>query len=321
MSEEQFPRITLGVSSCLLGEKVRYNAEHKRNAYILGPLSDFFDYVSVCPEVAIGLGTPRPPIHLVRRGREETRLCQSDAHDVDMTEAMEQYALKTVERLRGRISGYILKSKSPSCGMERVKVYTEKKTPAGVARGKFAEVLMRQWPQLPVEEEGRLNDPLLRENFIQRVYVYHRWQQLEARGIEAADLIGFHTRHKLLLMAHNQAAYRALGHLLAAAGQQDMEELARDYISRMMAALSKPATRKNHSNVLLHLMGYLKRPLETDDKREIREVIESYRLGEVPLVVPLTLLRHHFRRHPNDYVAGQVYLDPYPAELMLRNNV
>jgi Uncharacterized conserved protein len=312
------PVIRLGISACLLGEKVRFDANHKLDTYIRDTLGQYFDFVPVCPEVAIGLGVPRPTIRLVGDPAQPRVVGVLDP-SLDVTAPMEQYGRRMARELPP-LAGYLLKSKSPSCGMERVKVYQDKGVPK-MGRGLYARELMAGRPLLPVEEEGRLGDPVLRENFIERVFCYHRWQQLEAQGLTPARLVDFHARHKLVLMSHGAEYYRALGRLVATAGSADIKTLAQDYIHGFMAALAHPATRKRHTNVLQHLMGYLKKQLDSADKVELLEIIEAYRLGEVPLIVPITLLNHHFRRHPNDYVAQQIYLAPHPRELMLRNHI
>ncbi|HKJ89211.1 MAG TPA: DUF1722 domain-containing protein, partial [Gammaproteobacteria bacterium] len=236
-----------------------------------------------------------------------------------VTEALDAYGRQMAGELEP-IHGYILKRASPSCGMERVKVYTPEGQPAGAdGTGAYARALMEARPELPVEEEGRLGDPTLRENFIERVFVHYRWRSLEAEGMTAGALVDFHSRHKLLLMAHGQKPYRELGRMVAEAGEGDLAATARAYFRGLMEALRRPAGRKGHSNVLYHLMGFLKEHLDPGDKAELVEVVESYRRGYVPLVVPLTLFNHHFRRHPHPYVEGQIYLEPHPAELMLRN--
>jgi uncharacterized protein YbgA (DUF1722 family) len=238
---------------------------------------------------------------------------------LDVTAALEAHAARRVETLDG-LSGYILKKDSPSCGMQRVKVFSERGgAPARRGVGVFARALQARWPLLPVEEEGRLGDPVLRENFIQRVFVLHRWQRLVADGLGKHALAGFHAAHKLILMAHHQAEARRLGQLVAGLDGRRLEAQADAYIAGVMAVLKLRATRARHVNVLQHIAGYLKRCLDAEDKRELAEVIEAYRCGEVPLVVPLTLFKHHFRRHPDPYIAGQLYLQPHPRELMLRN--
>ena len=311
--------IRVGISSCLLGEEVRFDKGHKRDSYVMGTLSAYFEFVPVCPEMGIGMGTPREPIRLVGNPARPSAVGVR-SKDLDVTDALEGFAAQTVQRLQAAgISGYILKRGSPSCGMERVKVYSPKGMPSHSSSGIYARVLMEGMPLLPVEEEGRLGDPVLRENFIQRVFVYHRWQRTAMSGMTPGKLVDFHTRHKLILMAHSQAAYRRLGQLVARAGSEAMDDLAASYISESMATLKRRATRKSHANVLMHLMGFLKRSIDREDKAELAETIDAYRVGQVPLVVPMTLLNHHFRRHPDPYVEGQHYLAPHPKELMLRN--
>ena len=313
------PQIRIGISSCLLGERVRFDGNHKRDSYIVGTLGDFFNFVPICPEVAIGLGTPREPIRLVG-DPQRPQVVGVRTPTLEVTAPLERYGRETATRL-DEISGYILKSKSPSCGMERVKVYQAGGMPSRQGSGVFARELMAARPYLPVEEEGRLGDPVLRENFLQRVFALHRWQQLAARPITPRRLVDFHTDHKLLVMAHGAEYYRALGRLVADAGSTPIGPLAERYRDAFMAALRHRATRKRHTNVLHHLMGYLKRTLEPEDKEELLSLIDAYRVGEVPLIVPLTLLRHHFRRHPHPYVARQIYMHPHPQELMLLNHI
>ena len=310
--------IRIGISSCLLGERVRFDGNHKQDSYILGTLAQVFEFVTVCPEVGIGLGVPREPIRL--EGEPDApRAVGVRTKTLDVTTALEGYGRQMAAEL-GDISGYILKSKSPSCGMERVKIYRSG-MPSRQGRGLFARTLMEARPLLPVEEEGRLGDPVLRENFIERVFAYHRWQALRAAGTTPARLVGFHTAHKLTLMSHSPEAYRALGRLVARADKHSARELAEEYIAAFMAAMSHRATRRRHTNVLQHLMGYLKKTLSREDKAEMLDLIESYRQGLVPLIVPVTLLKHHFRRHPDPYVDRQTYLNPHPRELMLRNGI
>ncbi len=316
-SEQQGPRIRVGISACLLGDEVRFDGGHKRDAYINGTLGRYFEFVPFCPEVAAGLGTPREPIRLVQTG-SGVRARGVKNRDLDPTEALAAHGDEVADSA-GDLAGVILKRASPSCGMERVKVYHENGNPLTQGRGIFAERLLARRPLLPAEEEGRLGDPVLRENFIQRVFVFHRWQTLVAAGLTPKGLVEFHTDHKLLVMAHSQGAYRDLGRLVARAGSEDLEALAGEYIHGLMAALAIRVKRRHHVNVLLHLMGYLKKHLDAGDKAELLETFESYRSGHLPLIVPITLLRHHFRRHPEPYVERQVYLTPHPDELMLLN--
>lgn len=322
-ASQQPPRpegtIRLGVSACLLGESVRFDAGHKRNSFVADLLPQYFELVPVCPEVAIGLGVPRQPIRL-EGSPEAPRAVGSRTPELDVTDALTDYGRRMAAELPD-ISGYVLKSRSPSCGMERVRVYARSGGAARSGRGLYAAAFMAARPLLPVEEEGRLNDPVLRESFVERVYAYRRWQELLAAGATAERVVDFHTRHKLVLMAHGPERLRELGRLVATAGEQDPDTLAREYGERFMTALSYRATRRRHTDVLFHLMGYLKRSLEAGDKAELVELIHDYRRGLVPLIVPVTLLRHHFRRHPNPYVERQVYLSWQPAGLSLWNHI
>lgn len=310
-------RIRLGISSCLIGQEVRYDGGHKHNEYITRTLGEFFEFVPFCPEVAIGLGVPRPPIRLVKAGHGVRARGVDDAA-LDVAEALAGYAEQVAPRLAA-VSGYLLKKNSPSCGMERVKLYSAKGVPVGHGAGVYAGRLMALHPELPFEEEGRLMDPVLRENFIERVFVYHRWQQLEAKRLTPRALVEFHSRHKFIVLAHDEKLYRELGRLVAGAGRGSIAALGDGYIRQLMRGLKKPATRSRHANVLQHIAGYFKKQLDAGDRHELQEVIGRYRRGRLPLVVPITLIRHHLRRFPDPYLAGQHYLVPHPDELMLRN--
>ncbi len=312
------PRPVIAVSSCLLGEHVRYDGGHKRDDWLTGPLAQFVDYRPICPEVAIGLGIPRPPIHLVGDPAAPRAVGVKDP-SLDVTDALEDFARHTAGQLAD-VSGYILKSRSPSCGMERVRLYGRhggQKQSSGI----HARVIMERLPNLPVEEEGRLNDPILRENFVNRVYVYRRWQDFRQQRLTARGLVDFHSRHKYLVMAHSQAAYRRLGRLLSQLKGVHLPGVADAYIAELMSALKRRVNRGRHVNVLQHVAGYLKPSLGGDDRQELAEAIAAYRRSEVPLIVPMFLLNHHFRHYPDPYIGGQWYLDPYPAALGLRNNI
>jgi uncharacterized protein YbgA (DUF1722 family)/uncharacterized protein YbbK (DUF523 family) len=316
--ETVIEKIPLAISSCLLGEEVRYNGGHKHNAYATETLGQYFEYTAFCPEVAIGMGVPRPTIQLVQVD-DGIRVRGSKDPQLDVTEQLEAYARSIVPALDG-YCGYIFKRASPSCGMERVKVY-QNGNPVSTGRGVYAAVIMQALPELPVEEEGRLMDPVLRENFIERVFAYHRWQQFKRSGMTAAGLVQFHSIHKFTLLAHDETIYRELGRIIADVGKSDLPALAQQYVQRLMQALAKPATRKTHTNVLMHIMGYIKEELTAEDKQELHEILDKYRLGLVPLIVPITLLKHYLRRFPDDYIKQQVYLNPHPDELMLRNSL
>jgi uncharacterized protein YbgA (DUF1722 family)/uncharacterized protein YbbK (DUF523 family) len=319
MTEAASSKPLVGISSCLLGQQVRFDGGHKKDGWITGPLGAFFDFLPVCPEVGIGLGVPRPTIHLVGDPARPRALGSRDA-SLDVTARLEAFGIAQLPRLEG-LSGYILKSKSPSCGMARVPVTSEKGMPAKVGVGIYARVLLERMPLLPVEEEGRLNDPVLRENFVTRVYVLHRWQQLRVERMTAAKLIDFHSRQKYLVMAHSQAAYQRLGQMLSHLKQVDLEAVADMYVAELMAALARRVTRKRHVNVLHHIMGYFTDHIDAGDKAELLASIEAYRREEVALVVPITLLRHHLRRHPDPYMEKQVYLVPHPEKLALRGAI
>jgi uncharacterized protein YbgA (DUF1722 family)/uncharacterized protein YbbK (DUF523 family) len=313
-------KIRLGISACLLGENVRFDGGHKKDQYLTGILAQFVEWVPVCPEVDIGLGTPRESLHLI--GTPEAPRMVTTKTNVDYTDTMLKYAHAKVEQLKKlHLNGYILKKDSPSCGMERVRVYAGKGMATRNGVGLFARVLMEQMPILPVEEEGRLNDSGLRENFIVRVFCNYRWQNLLRQPFRLNALITFHAQHKFLLMAHSEKHLRELGKLVAAAKSYKPTELLDTYAHLFFAALEHPATARKHANVLSHLAGYFKKQLDEKDKNELYATIEDYRRGLLPLIVPLTLIKHHLNKFEVPYVQDQVYLSPHPKELMLLNHV
>ncbi len=306
----------IGISSCLLGEKVRFDGAHKRHSYITGTLADYFDFQPICPEVAIGLGIPRTPIHL-QEMQAETRCVDIKNTKLDYTDQLRTFADQQ-SSVHAQLCGYILKKDSPSCGMERVKVHSHL-MPVRKGIGIYAQQMMQNHPYLPVEEEGRLGDSGLRENFIQRVYVLHRWKNMISSGLTQANLTEFHARHKLILMSRGD--YQQLGRLLAEAGSQDLKKTADCYIKEMMQQLKSLATRNKQVNVLQHIQGYLKKQLNKEDKTELCEIIQQYHSGLIPLIVPITLLKHHFRKCPNSYIINSYYMSPYPHELQLINQI
>lgn len=314
------PSIKVGISACLLGSPVRFNGGHKESRLCSETLARHFEFVPVCPEVAIGLGTPREPIRLV--GDPESPRAVGTVHpELDVSDSLTAYGKQIAAELTD-ISGYILMQKSPSCGMERVKVYQANGHPIdGGGSGLFAHALMHARPDLPIEEDGRLNDPVLRENFLTRIFAYAEWHRLLSAGLTPKALVEFHSRYKYQLMATDPVQYKALGRLVATVGIAPLDEFARAYFSQLMSALKKTASRGTHSNVLQHLSGYLKKDIGTEDKQELQHLIDQYREGVVPLVVPMTLLKHHFRRHPDRYVSSQVYMQPHPEDLSLRNGI
>jgi uncharacterized protein YbgA (DUF1722 family)/uncharacterized protein YbbK (DUF523 family) len=312
--------IRVGISSCLLGEAVRFDGGHKQNAFLTGTLARFVEWVPVCPEVECGLGTPRESMRLARVDGGVRLLTVRTGRD--LTAPLETYARHRVEALATEnLAGYVLKKDSPSCGLERVKVYDEHNVPSRSGRGLFAARLLERFPDLPVEEEGRLSDPRIRDNFVERVFAYWRLQGLFGRPWTAGALVRFHTAHKLMLLAHSPEAYGQLGRLVARARALPREDVARRYSAAFMAGLRVIATPRRHANVLQHMAGYFTDRLDRESKAELAAAIDEYRREVVPLVVPVTLLRHHIRACGERYLAGQLYLDPHPRELALRNHV
>lgn len=314
-----FDRIPVGISACLLGNPVRFDGGHKRLAFAVEQLSPYFHFEPVCPEMAVGLPVPRPALRLIKNDEGNIVLRASNGSPLDVTERMRQFSTERVGRL-GHLCGYIVCAKSPSCGMERVRVYdAAQKNARKSGTGLFTQELLRQLPWLPVEEDGRLHDPGLRENFIERVYALHELHQLWRQGLSRGVLMAFHSRYKLLLLAHSQSEYRELGRFMAGIDNWDsLEDFAREYRLRLMKLLSHPATRRNHTNVLMHAQGYFRRQLNAQQRQELAGLIDRYRQGLQPLLAPITLLNHYLTEYPDDYLAGQRYFAPYPEALRLR---
>lgn len=314
--------IRIGISACILGQEVRFNGGHKLDRFIRDTLGLFVEFVPVCPEVDIGLGTPRETLRLVRSSEDHPSLIAPKSGK-DHTGTMLKYARKKCAQLdKLDLCGFIVQKGSPSCGMERVRVYPAGQgAPAKDGRGLFARVLMDRLPLLPVEEDGRLNDPLLRENFIERVFAYRRLRTLFQGRWKIADLIRFHSSEKLLLLAHDPVAHRNLGRLVASAKGMARKALKEEYQRRFLKALSRRSTARKHFNVMQHVACYFKKELDPSDREELHDLIHAYRRSLVPLIVPMTLIRHHVRRLEIEYLSQQSYLDPHPRELMLRNHV
>jgi uncharacterized protein YbgA (DUF1722 family)/uncharacterized protein YbbK (DUF523 family) len=310
----QEPAIRIGISSCLVGQKVRFDGQHKHDRYLTDTLGRYFDWVPVCPEVELGLGTPRETIHLVQL--EDSIQLQTTRTKVDLTKRMELFAKQRVRQLDDEdLTGYILKKDSPSCGMERVKVQQPKGSPKRIGVGVFAQALLERFPHLPVEEEGRLCDPKLRENWVERVFAYHALKQLWRKPWTIGDLVDFHTRHKFTLLAHSEPEYRQLGQLVAAAKSVTRGELRDRYSDLFMAAMKKIATTNKNCNVLQHILGFFKKELDAKSKEELISHIEDYRQRLVPLIVPLTLIAHYVRILDVPYLRDQVYLHKgYPLD-------
>ena len=313
-------RIKIGISSCLLGEMVRYDGGHKHDRFLTDTLGRYVAYVPVCPEVELGLGIPRESMRLV--GDPDAPRLVTYRTQRDLTEEMTKWAQKRVSVLEGEnLCGFIFKSDSPSSGMERVRVYNEKGMPFKKGVGIFARTFMDHFPLVPVEEEGRLHDPVLRENFIERIFTLKRWREaLEGQG-ELGTLVDFHTRNKLLIFSHSEKHCREMGRLVATAKGVTRGDLFMKYETLLMQALRLKTTPKKHANVLMHMMGYFKKVLSGDEKQELLETIDQYRMGYLPLIVPVTLLNHYVRKYREAYLGDQTYLQPHPMELQLRNHV
>ena len=312
--------INLGISACLLGENVRYDGGHKRDRYLTDTLGQYVNYVPVCPEAEAGFGIPRESMQL--RGDPSAPRLVTNKTGRNMTKAMVTWAQKRVGELeKENLCGFIFKARSPSSGMERVKVVNDKGMPVKKGVGLFARAFMDHFPLIPVEEEGRLHDPKLRENFIESVFVFKRWRALLQEGKSRGKLVAFHTQHKLLAMSHSVEDYRAMGKLVARAKELSLDELYDTYQDHLMAALRLRTTLKKHGNVLQHMMGYFKKALSADEKAELLGYLDLYRQGYLPLVVPITLIKHYVRKYDQPYLKDQYYLHPHPVELQLRNHV
>ena len=312
-------RIRLGISACLLGEKVRYDGGHKLDRYLTDTLGRYVEYVPVCPEAEAGFGIPREAMHL--EGDPNAPRLVTRQTKQDLTEPMLAWAKKRVLELEAQgLCGFVFKSRSPSSGMERVPVYNEKGMPAKKGVGLFARTFMDHFPLLPVEDEGRLHDPKLRENFIECVFVFKRWREALSRGKSRRGLINFHTKHKLLILSHSPKHYRMMGRLVGQAKAFALDELYLTYQRLLLEALRLKTTVKKNTDVLQHMMGYFKKQLSSDEKQELIEIIGLYREGYVPLIVPVTLMNHYIRKYDQPYLKEQYYLQPHPVELQLRNH-
>ncbi|PKN75497.1 MAG: DUF1722 domain-containing protein [Candidatus Cloacimonetes bacterium HGW-Cloacimonetes-2] len=310
----------LGISTCLLGHKVRYDGGHKYDNWLVETLGKYVDYYPVCPEVECGLSVPREAMRLV--GDAADPLLLTIKTGIDHTARMKDWASNKLEDLAKQdLCAFVFKSKSPSSGMERVKVYPAKGGAASkTGIGIFARAFMSAFPLLPVEEEGRLHDPILRENFIERIFVVWRFKQVLAQGGSPKLIVEYHTRHKLLLMAHSPLLYRELGKLVASQKSYSGTEFRELYFTGLMQAMKLHATVAKHVNVLQHIMGYFKRELQADEKAELLEIITAFKAGLYPLIVPVTLLNHYIRKYDQSYLKSQYYLNPHPLELKLRNH-
>ncbi|NTV43518.1 MAG: DUF523 and DUF1722 domain-containing protein [Syntrophobacteraceae bacterium] len=311
--------VKLGISSCLLGNKVRFDGGHKLEKFLTDTLGRYVHYVPVCPEVEYGLPIPREALRLV--GVPESPRLITSRTSVDHTDGMLRWARDRVKELeKENLCGFIFKSRSPSSGMERVKIYDENGVPANKGVGIFAGVFMDHFPLIPVEEDGRLHDPLLRENFIERIFTLKRWRETAAAKKSRGSLVDFHTKNKLLILSHSPKHFQLMGKLVAKAKDYPPDELHEKYVNLLMEALKLKATPAKNSNVLQHMMGYFKKELSGDEKQELLETIQLYREGHYPFIVPMTLMNHYVRKYDQTYLKDQVYLTPHPVELRLRNH-
>lgn len=313
-------KIKLGISSCLLGNKVRYDGGHKQDNFLKNILGKYVEWYPVCPEVECGLSIPREAMRLV--GDIDSPRLVTIKTGIDFTDKMQKWIVQKLKDLeRVGLCGFVFKSKSPSSGMRAVKVYGQNGIPVNKGVGLFARAFMNRFPLIPVEDEGRLNDAALRENFIERIFVYYRWQRLVSEGLTPSKIIDYHSCHKFLILSHSVEHYRILGKLLAEQKQYELEKLQSLYITSLMEGLKKIATVKKNVNVLQHIMGYFKDKISADEKQELLELIDNYHKGFLPLIVPVTLLNHYVRLYDEPYIKRQYYLNPHPIELMLRNHV
>lgn len=316
---ESHSRPRLAVSSCLLGQAVRYDGRHKRHKWLVDTLGRCVDFEPLCPEVSIGLGIPREPVQLT--GDPEHPRIRAVSHpDRDITADLQAEGYAVAATLGG-VSGYVFKSRSPSCGLFHVDVLTESGRTVHSGKGVYARIIEKACPCLPLEEETRLDDAALRENFVNRLYTYQRWLSLCAAGLSAPRLLDFHARHKYLLMAHSPEGCRRLGRLLSRLRDADVHVLAREYLAGLMAGLMQDSGTTRHVNVLQHIMGYFKQGIAVSDKAELLAVLEAYRHREIPLAVPVMCLRRYVHCFPDEYIGRQYYLWPYPDELELRDHL
>ena len=312
--------IKLGISTCLLGENVRYDGGHKLDRFLTDTLGQYVEYVPVCPEVECGLPVPREAMHL-EGDPERPRLVTSRTHE-DRTAQMVTWAKRRVVDLEKEdLCGFIFKSNSPSSGMERVRIYNEKGMPMKKAVGMFARIFMDHFPLIPVEDDGRLHDPKLRENFIERIFTMMRWRELLQKRQSMGNLVDFHTRNKLLILSHSPKHYKMMGKLVADGKGMPIRKLYKEYESLLMAALRLKSTIRKNTNVLQHMMGYFKKQLSGDEKQELLEIIQDYYQGYIPLIAPITLINHYVRKYKQPYLSTQTYLNPHPTALQLRNHV
>ncbi|MDZ7821456.1 MAG: DUF523 and DUF1722 domain-containing protein [Candidatus Marinimicrobia bacterium] len=310
----------VGISSCLLGNEVRYDGQHKLDRFLRDELGKYVEWYPVCPEVECGLSIPREAMRLVGDDPERPRLLTVNTK-VDLTEKMETFVQKRLDQLEKEdLRGFVFKVKSPTSGMRGVKIYTEQGMPSRRGSGIFAREFMKRFPHIPVEDEGRLHDAGLRENFIERLFVYDRWRNFLNGEKNVKGLVKFHTEQKYQLMAHAPDMLRQMGKLVATVKKETLDDDLQRYQELLLTAMKRKATVKKNVNVLHHIMGYFKQRLTPDEKQELLEVIGKYAEEYVPLIVPVILLQHYVRKYDEPYLKRQYYLQPHPDELRLRNH-
>ena len=314
-------KLNLGISSCLLGNQVRFDRGHQHDRFLTDTLGLYANFHPVCPEVECGLPIPREAMRLVGDPDQPKLIGRKTGKDY--TEQMQKWIPARLDELEKlNLDGFIFKRMSPSNGMERVKVYSEKGgMPQHNGVGSFARAFMQRFPNIPVEEDGRLNDPRIRENFIQRIFIHRSWRRVTDENKTAHGIIDFHTHHKYSLFSHSEPIYRGMGKMIAQAGVLTPNELFSDYEDQLMMCLKKPASHNTHTNVMTHIFGYFKKDLDNDEKSEMLEILENYREGNIPRIVPITLLKHYTRKYTKTYLEDQSYLNPHPLKLKLLNHV
>lgn len=319
MGQANNRKIIVGISSCLLGNQVRHDGGHKNNDYCTDTLSTVFEFMPICPELEAGMGVPRPAIQLIQTDTGIRAIAPKTGQD--FTDGLRS-VLDSHQNDISQMSGYIFIHKSPSCGVFRSRIYnSDSEIVKQNGRGVYAHDLISRFPLLPVEEADRLNDARLRENFLLRVYAYHAWQQLNGNAIQKKDVIEFYTQYKYIMLAHSRRYYKEIGALLAKVNDIEIEELKNRFINLFMSGLANLASRGTHANTLFHIQGYLKNNLDKAETASLTELIQSYRQSQVPLITPITLIKHHLQKYPDAYLAKQKYFEPYPYHLGLRSNI
>ncbi len=310
----------IGVSSCLMGIKCRYDGCSNKDDFILDELSEYFEFESYCPEDPV-FGTPRDTIRLVEVDKDIRVLVSKTAEDV--TQKLRQSSQKFAQKAASDdLCGFILKSKSPTCGLERVKVYQQKEAPSekkGV--GLFAQELKNTFKYLPIEEEGRLNDPWLKENFLMQVFAYGDLKEFLKNVTSPNELVEFHTSYKYLILAKSEHSYKTLGNIVANNPKRELHEQLKLYEEEFLKAISEKSTINKTYNVLLHITGYFKKLITKEEKEHILNACNEYKNEYIPLIAVTKIINLYVARFDQSYLAKQKFLHPYPKELGLRSDL